>query len=151
MDPLKAWADNKLGKASAGPAKGPPGAAPTAPVAAPQLANQKPKVPDVRADQMSWLGALEQQELKGKEQDPPPSWIDPMAWEQAKVQVGQEWANLPEPRAAAAFIVHQTQQAAKAAAMPPPGMPAPGAPAAPPGPPVGGPPHPPKPAFGGPR
>jgi hypothetical protein len=152
-DPLKQWADSKLGKAApAGPKPSPFGAkaAPVAPVQPPPPAAKKPTVPDVRADQMSWLGALEQQELKGREADPPPSWIDPMVWEQTKIQMGDEWNALPEPRAAAAFLVHQSQQSAKAAAAPAPGAPPP-AQAAPGAPPAAPPPHAKPPPFGGPR
>jgi hypothetical protein len=140
-DPLKQWADSKLGKAPGPSAKAP---SPSAPAPVAPVQPQKPKTPDVRADQMTWLGGQEQMELQGHEPDPPPSWIDPMEWEKVKVQMGQDWNALPQPRAAAAFMVHQAQQAAKAAMAPP------GAPAAPGAPPAGGPPPSPKPAFGGP-
>jgi hypothetical protein len=127
-DPLKQWADNKLGNAPA--AKGappPPGAkaSAVAPVQPPPgAAPQRTKTPDVRAGQMTWLGAEQQQELKGHEPEPPPSWIDPMQWATVKAQMDDEWNALPEPRASAAFLVHQTQQAAKASEMPPPDAPA---------------------------
>lgn len=114
-DPLKQWANAKLGRSNgngngnkpmppkmAQPAAPPPGPAP---------------VPDIRVEQLTWLTPEQQAELADKGADPPPSWIDPMQWETAKVKIGESWTTLQNPRAVAAFIVHQTEQAAKAATL----------------------------------
>lgn len=169
-DPIKQWANSKLGKGKTpgfpgkgppkpggpsgnatppphpggfgGPPKppGPPGGPPpgglphaplphAAPPGAPPPGGGPPKqLPDIRVEQLAWLTPEQQAELTAKEADPPPTWIDPMKWEQAKVQIGDAWTTLPQPRAVAMFLVHQLEQTAKAAAMPPPGaLPAPGA------------------------
>jgi len=186
-DPLKQWANAKLGKKPPGkgfppkaggppapggapPPGGPPkppmgaappgGAPPSHPAALPPGAPPAPPAPhppptaapvappDIRVAQLTWLTPEQQAELQGNAPDPPPTWIDPMKWEQAKVQIGQAWQTLPEPRAVATFFVHQAEQTAKAAM--PPGMPPAGAPPAPGAPPAGGappPPHPGPPRF----
>lgn len=166
-DPIKQWANAKLGKKP--PGKGPPfgggppkppgsplpggspmGAhpgAPSSPHGAPPPGAHPPQpsaapkqVPDIRVDQLNWLQPEQQAELQGQEPDPSPSWIDPQKWEQAKVQIGQAWLTLAEPRAVAAFFVHQAEQTAKAAMQPLPGGAPPGVPPLP----HGAPPFPPK-------